>query len=347
MGIKSVIGVCGFGYSGSGAVLDLLKASSAIHVEDDIEFSLVYTPDGIEDLQHNISLCPSRYWSSDSAIRRFIQLIERKRKNLDYLSKGLFSVLIDKYLADIIQVKWKGSTGVHIYQESWTSFFFKQRVFRRVVSEYEKRIKPISIHVPPQKTMYYSYIDNENFINISRELVMNLLESIVGNEKSTIVLDQPFSANNPEKSFPFFENPKAIVVLRDPRDTYLLAMHNLGLMGSFVPTDNVKSFAKYYKGLMESRSISVNPNILTVFFEDLIYNYETTKQIILDFIGCKELSFTGKNLFNPDVSINNTQLWRKYEQHAEEIKYLEKELSDYLYDFSKYEKKPSFLTNSF
>ena len=40
-------------------------------------------------------------------------------------------------------------------------------------------------------------------------------------EEKNLVLDQPFSGNNPQASFPYFENPRAVVVDRDPRDYYL------------------------------------------------------------------------------------------------------------------------------
>lgn len=38
-----------------------------------------------------------------------------------------------------------------------------------------------------------------------------------------ICLDQPFSGNNPENSFKFYNNPYAIIVDNDPRDLYLAA----------------------------------------------------------------------------------------------------------------------------
>ena len=324
MSIKSVIGVCGFGYSGSGAVLDLLKSYADISVLDDIEFSLVYTPDGIEDLQRNISVCPSRYWTSDSALRRFIHLNKRKKKYLDKLTNGCFSSLITDYLNKIIQIKWKGSTSVHVYQETGLAYFLKQRLFRRLVAEYEAKFKPLPYHIWPQKEMYFSYIDNELFTHYSKEFVMGLLNNMYHNENETIIIDQPFAANNPEKSFPFFQNPKAIIVVRDPRDTYLLAKMNLGLCGSFVPTNCVEMFIKYYKGLMDSIVVSSDIRVMTLKFEDLIYNFDNTQTVIEDFVGCKFRCSSGSKYFDPLVSINNTQLWLKYPQFVRDVDIIEK-----------------------
>ena len=39
-----------------------------------------------------------------------------------------------------------------------------------------------------------------------------------------------------------------------------------------------------------------------------------------------------KTKFNPDISINNTQLFRNYE-NQEEMEIIERELKEYLYDF--------------
>ena len=347
MSIKSVVGVCGFGYSGSGAVLDMLKSYSDISVLDDIEFSLVYTPDGIEDLQRNISLFPSRYWTSDSALRRFIQLTKRKKKYLDELTGGTFTSLLNEYLNKIIQIKWKGSTSVHVYQEAGVSYFLKQRFLRRLVAEYEAKIRPLQYHIWPQKEMYFSYMDNDLFIQYSKEFIMGLLNSLLNDKNETVIIDQPYAANNPEKSFPFFHNPKAIIITRDPRDTYLLAKNNLGLCGSFVPTDNVEMFINYYKGLMDSKVESMDDRVLTLKFEDLIYNFEITKNTIENFVGCKKEKIITSKFFDPLISINNTQLWLKYPQFHQDILEIEKSLPLYLYDFSKYEMKPSFKVKSF
>ena len=68
-----IIGVCGLGYTGSGAVIDLLKEYSGLQVEDKDEFGLVFRPDGLQDLCYQVTH-PRRYMSSDMAIHRFIRL---------------------------------------------------------------------------------------------------------------------------------------------------------------------------------------------------------------------------------------------------------------------------------
>ena len=66
--------------------------------------------------------------------------------------------------------------------------------------------------------------------------------------------------------------------------------------------------------------------------------------IIINFlkkwVGLKEEDHTrSKKIFNPKESLQNTQTWLKYRCNINEIKYIEKELKDYLYDFSPTAKK--------
>ena len=68
-------------------------------------------------------------------------------------------------------------------------------------------------------------------------------------------------------------------------------------------------------------------------FEELIYNYDEEIGKITKFLGfTKKDHINKKSRFNPDISIKNTQLFRK-EEYNEETKIIEKELKKYLYDF--------------
>ena len=92
-----IVGVCGFGYSGSSALVDLFNESDLFDVRGDFEFSFTYKPDGLEDLERSIT-SPSRYFSSDSAIRRYIQYSNRMSAKYNSRTNGKFSALTDKYI---------------------------------------------------------------------------------------------------------------------------------------------------------------------------------------------------------------------------------------------------------
>lgn len=341
------LGVCGFGYSGSGAVLDYLKEYSNVYVADKAELSILYTPDGLEDLKAAISTNPSRYWSSDSAIRRFLQFVKRKRRGFNHLTNNQFDIIIAQYLEKLIQIEWKGHTGVHIYQDDFLNYLFKQQLARRIREWFEKSLFPLKTPFWPQKKMFYSYYSEDEFINITKSFVKQLVSSMIGNVSADIIaIDQLFSANNPIKSFVYVDNPCAIVVQRDPRDVYLLAKNAIGMYASFIPTDNVNKFICYYKGLMQSSNLK-DDRILNIRFEDLVYNYEQTTKQINVFLNLDDSKRSKQRCFLPDVSINNTQLWLKYPNYSNDIALIEEHLKEYLYDFDIQSKKPEFKIATF
>ena len=85
--------------------------------------------------------------------------------------------------------------------------------------------------------------------------------------------------------------------------------------------------------MRESEKECNSNKVLRIRFEDLIYNYDDEVKRITKFLG-----FTGKDhinkksRFDPDISIKNTQLFRKKE-YQEESKIIERELEKYLYNF--------------
>ena len=71
-----------------------------------------------------------------------------------------------------------------------------------------------------------------------------------------------------------------------------------------------------------------------VRFEDLIYKYEQTTEMIRKWLGLeKESHVYVRERFNPDVSIRNTRLWEKFPEAEEDVRYIEKKLAEYLYPY--------------
>lgn len=332
-----IIGVCGLGYTGSGAVIDLLKEFEENHVIDEMEFAIAYAPDCLEDLEFHLVKNPSRYFSSDVAIRRFKNYIKFRntpRSGYRVLTNNQFATISDNYIESLIQVKWKGKWSFDAVEANWIEKNIKYRILgrlQRLVDIVFKKYIPIL----PDRTMYLS-IKPESFYKLSSNYIKEILTSICGDKKDKIVLDQPFSGDNPEKSFIFFENPFAIIVDRDPRDLYILAKKVVLSNGRFMPSDDVEAFVEYYKVL---RSNQNKPNdtkrVLKINFEDLVYEYDSTIKKIKVFADLDNHTFK-KRYFDPDISKNNTQLFKKYKEYNEEIRYIEKELAQWLFPFEKY-----------
>ena len=105
-----IIGVCGYGYTGTGAVFSLLKEYSDVKClpggRDDIEFTISYVPDGLEDLEYHLCINPSKGVGCDSAIYRYQLLINDFSRSHNRFTDNRFRTISEAYIESIIQVKY-------------------------------------------------------------------------------------------------------------------------------------------------------------------------------------------------------------------------------------------------
>ena len=148
-----------------------------------------------------------------------------------------------------------------------------------------------------------------------------------------VVLDQPFEGNAPEQSFPFFEDPYAIVIDRDPRDLYLEYKFNNHPDIKFGPRTTVDDFIVYYRNMR--KKVKKHDRVLRMSFEELIYEYDAAVKKLENFLSLGTHKYP-KTVFDPAKSINNTQQIRNHSESIEDIKKIEKELSEFLFHFENY-----------
>lgn len=335
---KFTIGSCGFCSTGSSVVTDILKEYDDNVVLDDIEFTLTWRADGIEDLRYFMFEGCRRDLSSRIALERFRTLcFDSRGKRYQQVTKGEFQKRALEYLNDITQVKWIGPINpalvdrkTEIAQRIW-----KKWHLYKYLAMIEDKIGH-QIEVLPLKKVGMS-IRPENFISISKDFVMDVLGAMGSTHDKNTVLDQPFCGNNPVASFPYFDNPLAIVVDRDPRDHYLFSKMFLYKKGTRqIPTQNVRDYVTFYKNMREDMPYKIqNERILCVRFEDFIYKPIDTRKLLLEFTKTDPNSWKRK-IFEPEKSIHNTQLFKRFPEYAEDTKYIERELGDYLYPFEDY-----------
>ena len=71
-----------------------------------------------------------------------------------------------------------------------------------------------------------------------------------------------------------------------------------------------------------------------VQFEDLVYKYDDTTNDLREWLGLDETQHSSKlKFFNPSISIHNTQVWKQFSHKIKEKEFIERKLSEYLYDF--------------
>lgn len=328
-----VVGVCGYGYSGSGAVLSLLKEYSNIQClpggHEDIEFNITYFPDGIEDLEYHLCINPAKGTGSDTAIYRFQLLVKDFERSHNRYTNNQFKKISEDYINKIAQIEWP-AYRLFEYDRQKGSLYRNVKRYKLIISNLLKRLLKVDVSLFPTTYRYLS-IRPDDFLECSR----NYISKIIGDKdiEKIILLNQPFSVTNPMNGMKFFEDSFCIIVDRDPRDLYVMVKHIYGNNALFIPTDKVENFVEYYKRIRSTVNRD-DKRILYIQFEDLIYHYEETVKIIESFLEQKiGVHIKSKEYFNPEISVNNTFIYKNYEQDNSDIKYIEEQLRDYLYPF--------------
>ncbi len=336
-----IISTCGFGSTGSSAVSDYLRECNDIEVLDGIEFDISTIPDGIEDLEYHCVLRHSRINSSVYAIQRFRKLINNYSKTwcreTSLKHKDLMK-LTEDYLSAISQLSFVGYSPS--YDKKGDSFFRRyvgySLMLQRLMPYAEKKhlIKGNKDFYPLESIQVS--IDSPNFYEESRRFIRSLLTLMGCDESKKIVLDQAFVGDDPVKSFPFFDDPYAIVVDRDPRDLYIFAKKFLRSQGRFMPSDDVMNFIKYYRLLRERRPYTnTNERVLCIRFEEMVYDYDNTADKIDSFLNVENKH--RQTIFQPAMSAANTNLIKRFPDLEPDIEVIERELQDYLFDFNHYD----------
>jgi len=330
-----IVGACGFGSTGSSVITDYLSEYNNVCTLDGIEFTWVAASDGLIDLKNHVMNPHSRTSDSLTAIRRYYELMERK---IPYYSKS--GKLSPKYFHDSVDELIDAITTVSWYGFSHEKMGFlegkiKISLMERRIIPWMERKKQKRLECWPMKKMDLS-IRPSNFDEAAKKHVNELLKGLGADFTKMIVLDQPFPGNDPCSCFPFYEDPYAIVVDRDPRDNYVFACTRLLGRNYFMPTINVEDFIKYYRALRENQPYTIdNPRILRIQFEDMVYNYSDCTKTVREFLGLSD-NPNPKSIFDPAMSISNTQTFRRFPQFQKDIEKIEAALPEYLYDFNKY-----------
>ena len=331
-----IIGACGFSGTGSSAICDYLKEFDENLVFDSLEFNLPYIMDGLQDLRYHLHEGGMRGFQCRLAIKRFLILCNSiSMKSIQRATHGIFRELSKKYVESLIQFEFAGRyRDEKLFRTLVDKAYMKFGIYKCIAKIENKTSKELCVY-PLQQIPFSVYPGN--FEEKTKKYVRDILNAMGSDETKNTVLDQPFSGNDPAAAFSFFDNPKAIVVDRDPRDIYVL-MKDFWRPSGFraIPADNPRDYCLFHRRLRENMPYKrPNPGILCIQFEDMVYQYEETTKRIKVFCGLENAESKRKSFF-PEKSINNTQVFKRYPQWEEDIRYIERELPEYLYPFEKY-----------
>jgi hypothetical protein len=180
---------------------------------------------------------------------------------------------------------------------------------------------------------YYGKFDNE-FYKKTQAYTSKIFTPIAQN-KRFILVDALFRPESVIHELNWFLNAKCLIGDRDPRDLYVINKMYKG--EPYLPTWTVETYIDWFKTYRSCnrRNAEHFDTILQLKFEDLIYNYEGSLAKIKKFLDLKDSEHIKKGqIFIPEKSKTNTQLFRKYPKYAKDIEKIEKELPEFCYPYS-------------
>lgn len=331
-----IIGACGFGGTGSSSITDYLAEYDFIQIVGSTEFVWVSDPDGLIDLEYHLKHPHGRYSDSYNAIDRYLQMCKKKASMMQKfgINYGDYISSVNSFIESITQAEWTTPYDL----KPCTSFI--EKVFRKLllrsnyILNWEKKTG-VQWEKYPYRRIKFS-VCPKNFDELAKKHVMEIIGKMGVDTERPIVFDQPFSGVNPQSCFKYFDNPYAIVVDRDPRDLFIFGKVFLAGRYPFhvMPLNDVKAFVTFYRGLRDNQPYKEkHERVLNLKLGDMIYRYDETTAKIREFLNLPDNPHP-KSIFDPALSMANTQLWLRYPQFEKEVKYIEQELPEYLYDYS-------------
>lgn len=338
--MKKVIIPTGYMGSGSSAITDLISEFDGVNnSHKDFEYIFLHCPNGIFDLEDKL-LIGNNSIRSDEAIHSFLNsmkdLYDKKfwwPGNYKKIIGEEFYDEVLRYVESIIDVK---SKNYWYYQEKPNRMMQFKWYIKLIIEKITKNKNFV------KKPLLYdeillSYKKPEEFYYETKKFIYNVL-NMIDSSDDDLLLDQLILPHNVFRLENYFDdNVRVIIVERDPRDVFILNKYAWKNKSIDVPYSfDVKKFCKQYRNIRQLEKKKDSKNVLRIKFENLVYNYDDTEKKICQFLGYSEKKHVRKyERFNPNISIQNTQVFNSDKKYEKEVKYIEKELKQFLYKFPK------------
>ena len=287
--------------------------------------------DGISDLEFHLVECPNRLKTA-VVIERFLRYAFESRRMYEKVYGKHWMSICQDYVKSITKFQYVGNNTHAVIARNP---YARIRLFLcRAIN----KLKPPKYRHPnwynyfPGFKVYHACIGGQEFIEKTQHFIEVLCEQIPHNEKTEYcMIDQMIAGNYPERYLRYVKDLKVIIVDRDPRDLYIhMVLHN----DQKLPHD-VSQFCDIYKDIRHRMGRIDEDKVLYLNFEDMIYSYHETTKKVMSFVGVSESHHVAPfSHFDPQKSIKGTKQWLKHPEFNHEISYIEKELPEFLYDYS-------------
>ena len=348
-----IISTSGFYCTGSSAVFNLLEeyesCTSGILKNwqiagGDYEHIMMYTPDGVFDLEDKLLIGNSIH-RSDEALGRFHEKMSMLY-NTNFMGMGgykdlfgkEFYIAFENYVKHLVQFR---VTGHWEYHYGGSRFNLKKMLgsIRRTLMHQEiiGDIYKMPYFNKPEY-LQYSFVTDQEFYALTKKFVNRYFSMLRGSDTNpNLILNHFLLPHNAFRIPNYFEDDfRLIIVERDPRDVFIIQKrtNDVGIDSSLLPVDNVADFVSFWRRLRDCVKPIQDERIIKIQFEDLIYNYDRTIAFLEKRCNLRPEDHLKKGqILRVEKSIQNTQLFRIDHRWDKEIAYIERELPEYLYDF--------------
>lgn len=341
------VAVTGFYGTGSSAVIDLLREYKNITVVPEIgrlyEHMPFYVAGGLFDL-YTLLTHGNTPLGSDKTINNFIEAMKRLN-DYDYVWFGSYKALFgEKFMnatykfVNAISSKRHGENSTHILKTRFSLVKAAMQLVAKFV--YGRNFGKYGVkYIYDRNDVYFAMPTHDELVKAAQEFTTAYFDLFSRNEKGINVYDHLIWPQQVDShSECFNDNLKIIILDRDPRDVFLSSKYIWCKppIGRGIPhfgNDPVAFCDEWRRTVTNNYS---NPNALRIHFEDLIYHYEETVKKIEMFLGLKpDEHMTPKARFQPEKSIENTQVFWVNDVWRKDAELIEKELPEYIYHFDK------------
>lgn len=315
---KQVVSVQGFGYSGSGAVVDLLREYEGNMVVGfvDKEGSLV---DETQVLSYEVDILRlaggllefekylgcNNLFQNDALLHRFVALVEHS----------------DLYIL-VPQVR----PYFHEFFRNITDLYHRDKIIGR-------HNNPHLDYNGNNEILFFKEMTVSDYRLLCRKLLYSLFNIYKADSNcDTLVLDQ-FIGDfefDMARNLEYVPELKMITVYRDPRDVYTFARR---VNEEWIAHGDAQLFVDWYKRIMACYDIHENKKYLVVRFEDLVNDYENTVAKIENYLQLDTFNHKHiKSAFDPSVSARNVGVWREEKGMDKDYEYINNQLNVICYN---------------
>lgn len=324
--------------TGSSAVTDFVSEFDNVYDFTNEEFRFIQDPDGISDLEFNLVECFNRH-NSGHALKRYKKLVDFYTGNLFGKKYSSFfgnkwKELSYRYIDELTDFTYPGWWMYDLYDRgAW--FYFRKRIMNKILHKTIWKNDPErTLNTMKNEITYCAHPSEKKFLELTQKYIYDLFTSVMPDNKEIMMVDQLLPPMNLNRYLRYFDNNiQTVIVDRDPRDVFVLDKYVW--KDSIIPNDPIV-FCKWFEYTRSHRRIENldTDQIHFIRFEDLIYKYEETTKELIQWLHLDESKHLNpKTKFKPEISQNNTQVWKRFSQSFSEIKIIEENLPEYLYPF--------------